>query len=503
MWEVLIMSTRFCFTYQTAALLPILGAVLSLLILFPVAVAARQGELPISWSWTAATLAEVEVHQLPSIETTSLLVEFAPHPGEPIQFAVPNTVSITPYNAGQWTTQADGSQIWRLRFHAPGATDLNVGFTDYALPPNAELYIYSEDKSYYEGPYTSLDNKPHRQLWTPVVPTSRAVIELHLPAGFSDRVVLRIGQVGAGFRDLFGRASGRGFSLKQGSCNNDVICPVGDPWRNEIRSVARILIDGVFLCTGSLIMDVLGSFKPFFLTAYHCDVTANNAATVVAYWNFQSPVCGDLSGGSLGQNQTGAIFRAGRQDVDVTLLELDTKPDPAFNVYYSGWDATGVTPQSSVGIHHPSGDEKAISFNSNPLVTGASCSVLGNNTHWQVDNWEDGTTEPGSSGSGLWDPATHKLVGFLTAGTASCDNTAGFDCYGKFSVAWDGALAAERLRDWLDPFNTGILMVDGDEESFDVPGASEPQNIPLLNAWGLGGLISLFGLALLRLRRQR
>ena len=210
-------------------------------------------------------------------------------------------------------------------------------------------------------------------------------------------------------------------------------------------------------------MDVPRSFRPFFLTADHCGINADNAASVVTYWNFESPVCGQLSGGSLDQNQTGAILRSSRSDVDMALIELDAGPEQAFNVYFAGWDASEDVPQGSVGIHHPNGDEKAISFNDDPLTTTNSCIAGGAiNTHWRVDNWEDGTTERGSSGSGLWNPNTRKLMGFLSGGLASCTNI-NFDCYGKFSVAWDGASATERLRDWLDPNNTGNLKIDGSE----------------------------------------
>jgi hypothetical protein len=54
-------------------------------------------------------------------------------------------------------------------------------------------------------------------------------------------------------------------------------------------------------------------------------------------------------------------------------------------------------------------------------------------------------------------------VGFLSGGAAACDNTQGFDCYGKFSIAWDGPTAVQRLRDWLDPAATGTLVVDGSD----------------------------------------
>jgi hypothetical protein len=429
---------------------------------------ARQDAPPHSWSLLTKSLDEVEIYPLPAVDRVDQLGKARAQlkGADPMPFAVPNDVSITPDNAGTWTELADGSRIWQLRFHAEGATDFNFGFVQYRLPAGAELHVYSEDKSYYQGPYTSRDNKPHDQLWTPVVPTAAAVVELFVPPDADTKVLLELGRVSTGFTDLFGRYGGPGFALaKQGACNNDVICDVGDPWRNEIRSVAGYGGEGFLFCTGTLIMDVPGSFRPFFLTADHCNVSAASAPTIVVYWNFESPSCGALSGGSLDQNQTGATFHADRVDVDMTLLELDAEPDPAFDVYYAGWDATGTVPLGSVGIHHPNGDEKAISFNDDPLTTIASC-ILANstpNTHWRVDNWEDGTTEPGSSGSGLWDPVSHQLVGFLSGGAAACDNTQGFDCYGKFSIAWDGPTAVQRLRDWLDPAATGTLVVDGSD----------------------------------------
>jgi hypothetical protein len=211
-----------------------------------------------------------------------------------------------------------------------------------------------------------------------------------------------------------------------------------------------------------MIMNTRMNFRNFFLTADHCAVTANNDHTVVVYWNYESPVCGWLSGGSLAQNQRGATLRASKGDVDVCLIELDDDPDPEFNVYYAGWDRSGIPPAGSVGIHHPNGDEKAISYNDDALTTIDSCIGAGSDTHWEVDDWENGTTEPGSSGSGLWDPDTHLLVGTLSGGSASCTVPWGEDCYGKFSVAWDsGATPTTRLKDWLDPENTGAVSVPG------------------------------------------
>ncbi|MCP4656169.1 MAG: trypsin-like serine protease [bacterium] len=440
------------------------GAAL-LLLMVPSALLARQGAPPTSRTQPTLPLSAVARVALPAVDAATLLAEDArAGKATPLRYAVPVEVEITPRSAGTTEPLAAGGTLWRCRFHAPGATDLNFGFTRFELPAGATLHVWSESGDYYQGPYTYLDNKPHGQLWTPVVPGERAVVELYVPGTTKFEPRLELTRVGTGYRDLFGREPRA--DAKQGACNNDVVCPEGDPWRDQIRSEAVYSTGGSLFCSGQMIIDVPRSFRNFFLTANHCGMSAGNAPSMVVYWNYESPVCGQLSGGSLADNQTGATFRASKTDVDVALVELDDPPDPSSDVFYSGWDRSGNVPQSSVGIHHPNTDEKAISFNDDPLTTVNSCiGSGGSNTHWEVDNWEDGTTEPGSSGSGLWDPATKRLVGFLSGGLASC-STIDYDCYGKFSVAWDsGTTAATRLRDWLDPGDTGTLGVDGSDPS--------------------------------------
>ncbi len=325
---------------------------------------------------------------------------------------------------------------------------------------------FADDPVYYDGPYTADDNQAYKQFWSAPLPGGDVAIELFVPNNVKGITELELTKVSTGFRDVFKRYNGDGLIPKQGSCNNDVVCPVGDPWRDEIRSVSRYSINGSGLCTGTLVMDAERSFTPYYLTAAHCGVTNDTvAATIVTFWNYESLNCGDLSGGSLLQTVSGATFKARRVDVDMGLVELSSVPPPSYNVNFAGWDNSGVIPNGSVGIHHPSGDEKAISFNDDPLTTINGCITgTGVDTHWEVDNWEDGTTERGSSGSGLWDPDTHLLVGFLSGGSASCSNPTGLDCYGKVSVAWDdGSGAGTNLKPWLDPNNIGITSIAGSD----------------------------------------
>jgi hypothetical protein len=418
------------------------------------------GSPPRSMQQQVKSLAEVKQAILfPTDVAKELAVEKAKEAHTPLRYAVGQQVSLTPATDGTWEQLPDG-RLWRVRILSSGATDLNLAFTTFWLPGGATLHVLAESEDYYQGPYTAKDNSEQGQLWTPVVPGEAAVVEVFVPAGAKEEPRLVLGQVGAGFLDLFHRQKSLSIP-KAEACEVDVVCPLGLPWTNQIRSVARYSIAGMYLCSGTLIADAAGDFRNYFLTANHCVGSASDAASVVVYWNFQSSRCGEHGGGSLADNQSGASFRAAKADVDFALIELTQVPDPTYNVYYSGWDRSGNAPAGGVGIHHPNADEKSISFSYNPLTTISSCIGVGFNTHWQV-YWSIGVTEPGSSGSGIWDPASHLLVGTLSGGASDCSTPDEQDCYGKFSVAWaSGGSASTRLSDWLDPQGTGATSVSG------------------------------------------
>lgn len=424
--------------------------------------AARLGSPPQSLQRPVLPIAAIQKLVLPP---TDIQAEMAADEkngaAAPLRFAVTHAVTVTPETGGTWEQLTNG-RLWRWHVQSAGATDLNLGFTRFWLPDGATFHVISETESYYQGPYTARDNKPHGQLWTPVIPGDRAIIELFVPTTARQKPQLVLGHIGAGYRNLFHKQNQTATPEAEANCNIDVVCPIAGPWSNEIRSVAVYTLNGAWTCSGTLIADVAGDFRSYFLTANHCEVNTDNAPTMVVYWNYQSTNCGPHGPGSLAQNQSGATFRAGKTDVDFTLVELDEMPDPSFRVFYSGWDRSGVAPGGGVGISHPQCDVKAICFSSNALTTVDSCiGSGGTNTHWQVV-WYLGITEPGSSGSGIWDPATHLLVGTLSGGAVACSNPSYPDCYGKFSLEWNsGSSSADRLADWLDPQATGATNVAG------------------------------------------
>lgn len=451
---------------------------------------ARQGEPPYSLTQHAKLARVLPVVDVSPIDAAARRLELGEDAHavfaarrKRMSVADPREVSLTPQRDGTWQALADGSQLWRLQVRAAGATDLRLAFRQYALPPGATLHVIGADR-YYQGPYTSADGDGDGGLQAPVVPGDSATIELRVPAAAWPLAAdaLELGRIGAGFRDVFGREpvdfAKLGSIGSSGRCNVNVACPLGEPYTDESRAVAFYeLVDDAdsrwYLCSGTLLNDTAGDRRNLFLTAAHCVDSAAEAASMMLYWNYQSTSCASLGAparGWFGDSQTGAALRATRADVDMTLVELWQAPLAEWQVYYAGWDASGTVPGGTVGIHHPAGDVKKITAGVAPSVA-SSCIVdvpSAPATHWWTGPYSQGTTEGGSSGSALFgragDSGGKRVIGTLSGGEAECVGTrpnAAMDCYGRVAAAWNGTNAASRLRDWLDPTNSGATAIDG------------------------------------------
>jgi len=341
-------------------------------IIVPTISVAGSAGLPPSSLPGAKSVEAVERMVMPEVDVDALLAEDAVREstGRPVptRYAKGLPVVFTPANSGTWEELDDGSRLWRLRIASPGALSLSLGLQRFDLPNGAAFWVHDPDGAWVQGPYTAENQNALGGLWTAVVLGDELVAELHMPADAD--VNLGIELVNHGYRFFGEREAAAG--VKRGACNINVICPQGDPWRSQIRSVARITFtsgQNSFLCTAQLINNTAEDNTPYFLTAQHCIDAPEVAPTIVAYWNYETSACEDFVGGSLNQNQSGATFVASytlESGSDFTLVELDAEPDPSFDVYYLGWDARDVIPLSTTAIHHPSGDEKSVSLDYDP-----------------------------------------------------------------------------------------------------------------------------------------
>jgi hypothetical protein len=428
-------------------------------------------------------------------------------PGAPRRYAIPRKVRFSPENSGTWSQSSQGRSVWRLRVTAEGAAHLNFGFSRFALPEGAALTLISVDGQHKLGPFTSGDMLTHGQLWTPVLMGEEAMIHLDVATGDRDSVVLDLTQINQGYRGFGIRSK----VCKSGSCNTDVAClSPGDPWNENRRAVGALSYGGSAFCTGSLLNNTANDRRMLFATATHCGVNDDSAAaTAVVYWNYESAVCrvpgsaesGAPPGPPPASTSQGLRFLAGTNNPfdgggsadsrsDWSLLELAEPPaDNDFNLFWAGWDrrpppTTCAAPGDVTGtaglcasIHHPSGDEKRITFVEVPMTVDDIAAAVG--VHW-LANWDPtppelplidplpatlppSVTEPGSSGSPLYN-ADRRLVGVLSGGASFCGVApSGLnDQYGGLFHAWEGlGTVNTRMRDHLDPLGNAPQFIDG------------------------------------------
>jgi lysyl endopeptidase len=375
--------------------------------------------------------------------------------GEAPRFAIPHDMNFNSLTDKSFWSYESNRLVWRHRVHAPNAVSLNFGFTKFFLPPTARISIYANDFSSSIRDFTAEDNNVDRELWTPVIYSDDVTVELSVAPEELGEVQLTLGRIGQGFR-TFSQPTKRA-----GACNIDVACTEGDDWRNEIDSVAVISRGGSTFCTGFMVNNTKNDRTPYFMTAHHCGITSSNAASLVTYWNFQRSSCRGPNAPRSQQFNTGSQFLSASRRSDFTLVRLNQAPRQNWNVSYAGWDRSGEDATMAVAIHHPATSEKSISFELDPTTTTMYLKdeVLADGTHVRVADWDKGTTEPGSSGSPLFNQ-DHRVIGQLHGGYASCSSRTA-DWYGRFYTSWEGeGTPNTRLRDHLDSANLNLAVTD-------------------------------------------
>lgn len=387
----------------------------------------------------------------------------APRKRGPRQFAVRVPLAVTAAD-GAWSEANAEQARWRYRIQSDGARSLSVHMTGLQLPAGAAVYVYDRDLQLVQGPLTA--NRAH-ELWTPVVLGDELIVEVLAPKAQAASVRFTIDAAFHGYRDL-----GEAIRAKRGSCNVDVACPTADSWRPQSRAVTMLTIGGETVCTGQLVNDALADQRPFVLTADHCGLQFEpqdgpTADSSVFYWNYQAASCG-AGTGSLALNQSGATLLSRHETSDAALVELDQAPPPAADVYFAALDALGATPNSGAVIHHPAGEEKSIATYVNPAFS-TSVEFDDRTVESWIVSYNEGTTEPGSSGAGLLNERG-AIVGVLSGGDASCDNPYGIDAYGRLDIAWNGDGTPETsLKAHLDPNDACGALVPALEPSAPTP----------------------------------
>lgn len=379
-------------------------------------------------------------------------------------------------NDGEWIAMEDGSRIWRLKITAKGAENLTLLYDDFWLPKDAKFFLYTENERQILGAFTYENNKKSGKFSTATTYGESVYLEYHEPTIFTGQARISINKV---LQKLpSGRSDGDfGFGASE-DCHININCEQGNGYQDYKRGVVRVMLilqekngDGIFsgFCSGSLVNNTEQDQTPYLLTAFHCIVEGFDP--VFDQWQFtfgyETASCENPNAEPILKTVVGAELVAGKQDPDFLLVKISTAIPSAFSPYFAGWNrAADAIPQNTAMIHHPCGDIKKITVD-NQNTASISARTLNweaytstANSHFRVD-FDEGFSQVGASGSPLFGD-DGLLYGQLHGGTINfnaCTITELF--YGRLAVSWEGDDASNRLSDWLDPTNSGVMTLEG------------------------------------------
>ena len=316
-----------------------------------------------------------------------------------------------------------------------------------------------------------MNNKSTNSLTTSVVKGENIIIELSVPQEEIKDIRLNIDTIIHDQADIMNYYNT--IDSDREDCNINVICSEGDEWRDQINGVVRVSMGGG-LCSASIINNTSNDRTPYVLFADHC--VSGSASGYVFYFNYQSASCSGNSGPT-NQTVSGSTLLAS-EDInsgpDFALLRLTSDIPDSYDPFYVGWSRSSFAPQEAVGIHHPGGDIKKISFTNDNVSAGGTGGY-----YWEFQ-YDEGRVIPGSSGSPFFDQNKRQVGIASYIYTNYCDPSPDCYCaqqynhgYGRFDSAWNMGLSQ-----YLDPINSGQTAIDGIGISGIDIAHSEYENIP-------------------------
>ena len=408
-------------------------------------------------------------------------------PGPRLRLGVHRSLPPDVLSTGRWEVTTEGARTWRMAIRSPGSTGLRVEFRNFSA---GDGNVWLHDGIHVAGPYTGRGLFGDGHFWSASLPSDSIVLEYQPSPDAPQEAVppFEIRTVAHQARGQRPRASLRDGVAPLPTPNAGTPDPADychlDPncypdWKSAMPMVGQITFEdtGVeYLCSGSLIGTRDNSFKPYFLTAGHCINTEAAARSIEVYWTYQTSTCGGTPPAS---RETSTKSTLGADLIDSGTIEqgdysLVLLKDIPNNVTFSGWDVTDPPVTTSlVGVHHPEGSWKRISFGER---VGDETVVVEDSTapggeYLQI-LWDKGRTEPGSSGSPLFS-SPGVIVGTLTYGPYSPDASAcqidpSIDGYGRFSNAY------QFLKDYLEDLPAAQVNPDKTGLSFTVANHATP-----------------------------
>lgn len=380
-------------------------------------------------------------------------------------------------NNFKWQSTPQGGTIAAVTIYAAQATGTRLGVRIVNLPATAILRFFAptattafeiSGASVLKLIQKNIDagdsDDMARTYWGPFIDGENVTLEIELPAGVNPAdVQIAIPKLSHFFKspnvlNFSGEKSGNiGTS---GGCELDAMCASQtSPENDAVGQMTYVQPDGLsYLCSGTLLNDRLADNIPYFLTANHCISKQSVATSLQVNWFFHSTSCNSgIVNPAYKTTYGGSTLLYASAVSDTSFMRLNV--NAPVGAMFAGWDAgTPVVGAAVKNIHHPNGDLEKISygtiqgFNSctsdDPIEHTFSCESSAQPSGNYIDVLlTQGTTEGGSSGSGLFKSVNNQqyLIGQLRGGSSSCSNLSGSNHYGRFDIAYNAALSQ-----WLD-----------------------------------------------------
>ncbi|WP_114491296.1 T9SS type A sorting domain-containing protein [Candidatus Ulvibacter alkanivorans] len=462
------------------------------LLLFFVSISEAQEneDMLLPFSWTHSVEMRTPPIELPPINIEALQAEDQINDRDkslPWRYGVKRELQIDLLENAIWTILPNGDRLLQVAIYSPNAVNLSLNFDNFFIPKGGRMHLFNETQTDVSRAFTNDQNRSSNVLGSWFITGEVIIVEYYEPAYVSDEVRLSIESVIHGYRmgavERYAEGMMRGLN-DSGSCNYDVNCSVGEDFdtKKDIlkKSVALLNLGNGYLCSASLLNNSVGDKTPYLLSGNHCLDNSDPALWSVRFnWMSPNPVCAtEEESDDLQTNFTmsGTVLRANNELSDFALVELVNPIPDSWDITFAGWDRTDTDPEYQVGIHHPNGDIMKICRDDDPAVKenagGTEVWLIGGVSAGNGDGWDLGTTESGSSGSPLFDQ-NGRIIGQLYAGQAFCDgldDNDEYDIYGRFAVSWDSGTTPEsRLKDWLDPNNSGMAVTEALQNILSTP----------------------------------
>ena len=378
---------------------------------------------------------------------------------KPLQIGYPRDIPAAarslPLASLLWQTLPDNSRVVRIEVLAADAAAFRVAYRIDGPASGLQLRFAGAGR---DEVYASDAVSGTGLMWSPVLEGDTGTVELRLMPGVD---AAQFAVTLETLSHLIASPSNMGQKDiaqigRSGSCNIDIAC-VSNPSTallNAAKATAKMVFTtsaGSYLCTGTLLNSASGA--DFFYSAAHCISAQSAASTLNTYWFFDAVSCDSTAIPPYQLVTGGATLLVTDPTLDVTLLQL--RQAPPSGAIRTAWNATVISTNTNlIGLHHPSGDLKKFSqgtmqgYAMGPAAYGSDARPQFGKDSFITVRWTNGTTEGGSSGSGVFtfnSAGYYELRGGLEGGGASCATPTGIDRYSRMDLLYT------KLAPYLQP----------------------------------------------------